>query len=66
MTPFDPTDIRLNDVVQLRKNHPCGGNRWQVTRLGADIGLICLTCEYKVLLPRGQFLKQLKTFLTRG
>jgi len=66
MTPFDPTDIRLNDVVQLRKNHPCGGNRWQVTRLGADIGLICLTCEHKVLLPRGQFLKQLKTFLTRG
>jgi hypothetical protein len=66
MTLFDPTDIRLNDVVQLRKSHPCGGNRWQVTRLGADIGLLCLTCQHKVLLPRGQFLKQLKTFVSRG
>ena len=63
---IDPTDIRLDDTVRMRKPHPCGGTDWQVVRLGADIGLICLTCRRKVLLPRGKFVKQVKTFLERG
>lgn len=45
-------DLALDDIVQLRKPHPCGGYRWRVTRLGADIGLRCMTCEHKVMLPR--------------
>ncbi|MFQ5811936.1 MAG: DUF951 family protein, partial [Anaerolineae bacterium] len=34
-------DIRLGDVVRLRKQHPCGGYEWEVVRLGADIGIKC-------------------------
>lgn len=45
-------DLAIDDIVQLRKPHPCGGFRWRVTRLGADIGLKCLTCGHKVMLPR--------------
>ena len=63
---IDPTDIRLDDVVQLRKTHPCGGSAWRVVRLGTDIGLVCLTCQRKVLIPRGKFIKQVKSFLERG
>jgi len=63
---IDPTDIRLGDVVRLRKPHPCGGTDWQVVRLGADIGIVCQTCHHKVLLPRGRFVKQVKTQLKRG
>ena len=63
---MDPTDIRLGDVVRMRKAHPCGGTDWRVVRLGTDIGLICLTCERKVLIPRGKFVKQVKAFLSRG
>ncbi len=63
---IDPTDIRLDDIVRLRKPHPCGGFDWCVVRLGTDIGLVCLTCHRKVLLPRGQFIKQIKSWLKRG
>ncbi len=63
---IDPTDIRFDDIVEMRKAHPCGGAEWQVIRLGADIGLICLTCQRKILLPRSKFIKQVKSFKTRG
>jgi hypothetical protein len=63
---IDPTDIRIDDVVRMRKPHPCGGTDWRVARLGADIGIVCLTCGRKVLIPRGQFAKQVKTQLKRG
>ena len=44
-------ELRLDDVVRLRKPHPCGSLDWRVVRLGADIGLKCLRCERRVLLP---------------
>lgn len=59
-------EIRLDDVVRLRKQHPCGGYEWRVVRLGADIGIVCLTCKRRVLLPRSEFQKRVKTFVTRG
>ena len=46
------TEIRVGANVQLRKAHPCGGDRWRVTRVGADIGLECLTCGRAVMLDR--------------
>lgn len=61
-----PLDIRLGDVVRLRKPHPCGGYEWQVVRLGADIGIVCQTCQHRVLLPRREFEKRVKMFLRRG
>ena len=63
---IDPTDIRIGDVVRMRKPHPCGGTDWRVIRLGTDIGILCLTCERKVLIPRGKFIKQVKAQLERG
>jgi hypothetical protein len=59
-------DFALGDVVQLRKPHPCGGSDWQVTRLGADIGLRCQTCGRRVLLERAVLEKRIKQFLGRG
>jgi len=59
-------DIRIDDVVQMRKPHPCGGYQWRVVRVGADIGMKCLTCQHRVLLLRRDFEKRLKKFITRG
>ena len=53
-------DLSLDDVVTLRKPHPCGGYRWKVVRLGADIGLECLTCKRIVLLPRREVARRAK------
>lgn len=56
-------DIGLGDIVRLRKPHPCGSTDWEVVRLGADIGLVCQGCGRRVLLPRSQFQRRLKSIL---
>jgi hypothetical protein len=59
-------EVRMGDVVRLRKPHPCGGFEWEVVRLGADIGIRCQTCRRRVLLDRRTFEKRVKTFVSRG
>lgn len=56
-------EISLGDRVKLRKAHPCGGFEWEVVRLGADIGLVCLTCGHKVLLTRRELARRMKARL---
>lgn len=58
--------IKLGDVVRLKKKHPCGGYEWQVVRLGADIGIRCLQCRRRVLLARNTFERRVKSFVSRG
>jgi len=58
--------LYLGDVVEMRKQHPCGGYQWEIVRVGADIGLACLTCKRRVMLPRRQFARQVKKFIKRG
>ena len=62
----DPVEFRMADVVRLRKPHPCGGLEWQIVRVGADIRIECLTCRRRVLLPRRELERRLKTFVSRG
>jgi hypothetical protein len=64
--PTPPLDIHLGDIVQMRKSHPCGGDTWRVVRLGAEIGIRCLTCDRKVLLPRSTFERRVKRFVERA
>jgi hypothetical protein len=61
-----PLDLHLDDVLRLRKPHPCGGYEWRVVRLGADIGLQCRTCDRRVLLTRREVEKRTKTIVERG
>ncbi len=53
-------DIRLNDVIIVRKNHPCGGNSFTVLRIGADFKIKCNTCGRQVMLPRSKIEKNIK------
>ncbi|MGH2557439.1 MAG: DUF951 domain-containing protein [Thermomicrobiales bacterium] len=62
----EPLKVYLEDVVRLRKPHPCGGFEWTVVRLGADIGLRCNGCGRKILLPRRDLERRLRTFVSRG
>ena len=57
-------EYRMGWVVRLRKKHPCGGFDWQVVRIGADIGLRCLKCQRRVLMPRSTLDKRLKSVVT--
>lgn len=59
-------EVRMGDVVRLRKEHPCGSDEWRVVRLGTDIGIRCLGCDRRVVLPRRKFEKSVKEFIERG
>lgn len=58
-----PMDLRLGDVVRLKKQHPCGSFEWEIVRLGADIGLRCQGCGRRVLLPRSKVEKRIKAVM---
>lgn len=58
--------IVLGDVVRMRKTHPCGNDQWEVVRLGADIGVRCLGCGRRVLVPRVKFERRVRAFIRRG
>lgn len=58
-------DIQLGDVIQTRKKHPCGGDRWTVIRVGADIKIRCQGCDRIVMLERPEFEKRCKKILER-
>lgn len=54
-------ELRLGDMVRLKRVHPCGGYEWEVVRLGADIGLRCRDCGRRVLMVRSTLEKRVKT-----
>lgn len=56
----DPVPVAVGDVARLRKPHPCGGCEWEVTRIGADIGLRCATCGRRMMLTRDDFERSLR------
>lgn len=62
----EPLQLNVGDVVQMRKPHPCGGDTWRIVRIGADIGIRCLRCNRKVLLPRSETERRIKRFVSRA
>ena len=60
------SEIRLGDLVQTRKKHPCGSDEWTVIRIGADIKLRCRGCDHIVMLERQNYLRRLKRVITPG
>lgn len=65
MPPMLP-DLQMDDIVRLRKPHPCGSFDWKIVRLGADIGLECLSCRRRVLLTRRTLARRLKAILPKA
>ncbi len=61
-----PLALYMDDLVVLRKPHPCGGDTWRIVRLGADIGLRCTTCSHRVLVARAAVERDIKRFVERG
>ena len=53
----------LNDIVEMKKPHPCGANSWQIIRMGMDIRIKCTQCGHMVMMPRREFEKKMKKVL---
>ncbi|HET6380148.1 MAG TPA: DUF951 domain-containing protein [candidate division Zixibacteria bacterium] len=59
-------DLRIGDLLRLRKPHPCGSRDWRVVRLGADIGLVCAGCHHRILMDRLDVERRFTGYLERG
>ena len=58
-------ELRIGDVVRLKKPHPCGNHLWGVTRLGADIGITCQKCRHHLMLPRSYLERRVREVIPR-
>ena len=59
-------DIHVGDVLELKKEHPCGSRRWQVLRVGMDFRLRCAGCGHELMIPRSKAEKSIKTIIRPG
>lgn len=57
-------DIKVGDVLQMKKPHPCGSRNWLVLRVGMDFKLCCSGCGHEVMLPRVKAEKNIKKVLS--
>ncbi|NIK11557.1 DUF951 domain-containing protein [Alkalibacillus almallahensis] len=53
-------EYELHDYVEMKKEHPCGSNEWQIIRMGMDIRIKCQGCGHSVMVPRKKFNKNVK------
>jgi len=58
-------EYQLGSIVMMKKQHPCGTNEWEVTRVGADIKIKCIACQRSILLPRVEFNKKIKKIISK-
>ena len=56
-------DVRLQDILVMKKAHPCGSKEWQVLRTGMDFRLRCQGCGHEVLLPRSKAERNIREIL---
>ncbi|MGP4038984.1 DUF951 domain-containing protein [Gracilibacillus sp. D59] len=56
-------EFQLYDIVEMKKPHPCGENRWKIIRMGMDIRIKCEGCGHSVMLPRKKFGQKMKKVL---
>ena len=59
-------DIQLNDILTMKKSHPCGSGKWLVLRIGADFRLRCCGCGHEVMGARSKFERNIKAIERNG
>ena len=54
------SEYEVGELVEMKKPHPCGTNRWEIVRTGVDFKLRCTGCGHVVMIPRQAFIKAVK------
>jgi len=55
-----PMKLNVGDIVELKKQHPCGSKEWEILRAGMDFRIKCKGCGHQVMLPRPKLEKSIK------
>ncbi|MEK3979457.1 MULTISPECIES: DUF951 domain-containing protein [unclassified Psychrobacillus] len=63
---MEKKQFQLNDIVEMKKQHPCGTNAWKIIRMGADIRIKCEGCQHSVMIPRKEFEKKMKKLIVQA
>ena len=59
-------DIVPGDILEMKKEHPCGGKRFTVLRAGMDFRIRCEKCGREVMVPRIKLEKNIKKVIREG
>ena len=59
-------NIQLDDILNMKKPHPCGSHEWLVLRIGADFRIRCSGCGHEVMRPRKTVEKSIKSVIRDG
>ena len=63
---MDVKTYELGDIVEMKKQHPCGTNEWKIIRMGADVRIKCEGCQHSVMIPRREFEKKMKKVVKKA
>ena len=53
-------NVQVGDILEMKKNHPCGANRFAVLRVGMDFRVRCVKCGREVMVPRAKIERNIK------
>lgn len=62
--PNNIMQLHINDIIELKKSHPCGNKSFKILRLGADIKIECCECGRTISLDRIKLEKMIKKFIS--
>ncbi|MCT4605829.1 MAG: DUF951 domain-containing protein [Marinisporobacter sp.] len=60
-----PMDLKLGDIIKVKKSHPCGNDQFEIMRTGIDFRIRCLGCDKQVWIPRVKLEKRVKKIVER-
>ncbi len=58
-------DIKVGDIIQMKKTHPCGAKEFEVLRVGMDFKIRCVGCSREVMVPRLKCEKNIKKVISK-
>jgi len=58
-------DVKVNDIIITKKEHPCKNNGFLVLRVGMDFKIRCTKCGREVMVPRSKIEKNIKKIITQ-
>ncbi|MEE0733136.1 MAG: DUF951 domain-containing protein [Acutalibacteraceae bacterium] len=59
-------DVRLGDILEMKKPHPCGSKTFSVLRIGMDFKIKCCGCGHEIMLPRAKAEKNIKKIVRQA
>ena len=59
-------DVRVGDILTMKKKHPCGSDRWLVLRVGADFKMRCVGCGHEIMSARSKIEKNIRKITREG